>query len=157
MWKTDDSVTPSTSLVALVCLFNLWRACFKKKLAKPCPEEYRRGKQFDGCCKGLSHNRILFFTLHSAGALRRVPLSWWMCSLLFFSQQWAGKSHYLTDADLTSSAWLLGEGTITCLLGAITGDNVKALIITGLAAHVLVEWIINMHTHTVLMWCYRRP
>jgi len=27
-----------------------------------------------------------------------------MLSALFFSQQWAGKSHYLTDADLAGGA-----------------------------------------------------
>lgn len=43
----------------------------------------------------------------------------------FLPQQWASESRYLADADLISGAYLSAEGTITCLLRAIVGDNIK--------------------------------
>lgn len=126
-------------------VFNLWRAWFKENLASPGSEECWRRKQFVGCCKGLSHNRILPFALHSTDALWRVPFHLGCCSLLCFP------SHYLTYADLTSGAELWAQGAITWFKGAVHGDRIKGLIIWVLAAYHLVEGLLV--GTCLLCWC----
>lgn len=112
----------------LLSVFNLWRACFEKNLANPGSEECQRGKQFVGCCKGLSHNRILSFTLHSADALWRVPLSRWMLLTALFSKwlsrlcrphQWClTVSPGCCSLTYRSCTWRQNQSSNYCILAA---------------------------------------